>query len=88
MPNDIALPTVHMNGTGRAQLIEQNKDALTAVRKAFVALQAAAPHSRDFYTQGPGAYTKARDQHVERLRKLESIESDLVEIYYSVRKDG
>ncbi len=89
-PAIITLPTVHLNGTGRAQLLCQNKDALIAVRKAITAVQAAAPHGRDYYTQDPvTSYTKAREEHAVRLRALEKIESELIEIYYSVKtKDG
>ncbi|MEO7221616.1 MAG: hypothetical protein ABIY37_04010 [Devosia sp.] len=41
-PSTLALPTVHLNGTGRPQLIEQNREAVTAIRRAIDALYAAA----------------------------------------------
>lgn len=90
MPNNLstlALPTVHSNGTGRPQLIEQNREAVTAIRRAIDALYAAAPHGRDYGMPGSAAYSVARDEHVARLRALEKIKNELAEIYCSVRKE-
>lgn len=90
-PLPVMFPTVHFNGTGRAQLLQQLRDAQTAVaaaqtapdgrsgrtalRAAIEAVDSAAPHGRDYYPQGDTAYVRARDEHVARIRALERIAS-------------
>lgn len=61
MQNDITLPTVHMNGTGKKTLMEGYDgaaDALLAFADAFGRIEF---NARDYYVQGSDAYPKARD---------------------------
>lgn len=73
-------PTIHLNGTSGPVLIEQNRAARVALRTALDVLQEARPHGRDYYTQAAGAYERAKDEHLDRMRRLESIIDELEEI--------
>jgi hypothetical protein len=68
-----AFPTIHLNGTSKEALLEQQLAAIKALRAATDALSAAAPHGRDYYVQGPLAFTVARDEHVARLTKITEV---------------
>lgn len=76
----LTLPTVHLNGTSRKDLIRDYETAMTAVHAAFTALQAAAPNGRDYYPQGPDACGRAEDEHRARLGHLEAVHTELTEI--------
>jgi len=72
-------PTVNLNGTSKDELRAQASAAVTAVRNAIEALQAAGPNGRD-YQLGPGTYAIARDQHAARWNALNNVLSELSEI--------
>jgi hypothetical protein len=78
------VPTVHINGTSRDALVEQNESARNAVRVAINALEAAQPNARDYYPQGDGAFRAAMAQHTERLTLLGGILEGLNEISYAL----
>ena len=84
MNNAIALPTVHLNGTSRQSLIDDNDAAYNALRAAVRALEKAAPNARDYYVQGDGAFANAVAQHVARLTALRSVLADLEAIAESL----
>ncbi len=69
----MSLPTVHLNGTSREELVSQRLSVVTAIREAVVELRKAAPHGRDYYVQGPDAYNTARLIWEGRLAELEGI---------------
>ena len=72
-PTPVTLPTIHLNGTGAANLEAEYR----AVRKAVTAteelLQAATCNLRDFYPQEPGAWQRARDERTEAFRLLQLV---------------
>jgi hypothetical protein len=76
----VMAPTVHVNGTAREVLLEQNRNAASAVRKAIEALGQAAPNSCDYYPQGPAAIRAVVEQHVQRVRRLQSVYDELERI--------
>lgn len=73
----LTLPTIHLNGTSKAELFETYFTALDAIASARVALQASAPNGRDYYPQGDNAIRQATADHVARLRLLETIYDEL-----------
>jgi hypothetical protein len=73
----MSLPTVHLNGTSREELIQLRLEAVTAIREAIVALRKAAPHGRDYYVQSPEAYRMARAVWEARLDALENVAEEL-----------
>jgi hypothetical protein len=72
----ILLPSVHMNGTSRQELLSLNFAALRAIDAALTALRAAAPNARDFYVQGDYAFTVARAEHRCRVAALEQVREE------------
>jgi len=71
---------MHLNGTSANDLLDQHRAAMTAVEEAIEALHNAAPNARDYYPQGDDTYGKARAEYIERLRKLDSVANDLLEL--------
>jgi hypothetical protein len=81
----LVIPTVHLNGTSKTELVNGYRDALGAVNEAYRKLAAIMPHGRDYYVQSDGrALSIARNQHVDRLRKLEEIKTELETIAVAV----
>lgn len=75
--DDLIAPTVHLNGTDGLDLLSQLTKAGSAIQIAIKAHDEAAPHSRDYYPQGEGAFGKARAQHNERADKLRSVLTEI-----------
>lgn len=71
---NLTFPTVHMNGTSRSMLQEGYREARLKVREAVAAFEAIEFNARDYYVQGPEAWTKARDERTEQFKKLKSVE--------------
>lgn len=84
MATTLTVPTVHLNGTGQKGLLEQLETAISAVDAATDAVAQAAPHGRDYYVQGPDAYSKARAEHDARLAKLQNVSYELGEVWSAV----
>lgn len=66
----LTVPAVHLNGTSRDGLLEGYMEAIDALRLAMKALQAAAPHERDYYVQAGDTFCMAQNQHFTRLARL------------------
>lgn len=73
-------PTVHLNGTSKAELQRQLLDAIIALGDAEIAVQKAAPNGRDYYPQGRNAINDALTEHASRLSRLASVRSELEQI--------
>jgi hypothetical protein len=58
-PPDFTLPTIHLNGTGAADLEAQYRAVRLAIREATRLLEQATCNARDFYPQEEGAYGRA-----------------------------
>lgn len=80
------IPTVHLNGTGSKNLLDEIKTAHTALMAAMVALRQVTVHGRDYYPQGPSAYTQARHEMDARLSTLEKILDDLEAMHVAIRQ--
>jgi hypothetical protein len=74
---NLKIPTVHLNGTSREELLGQISNAMHAVREARDALMKATPNARDFYVQGDGAFKAAIAQHYLRLDALNGVLGEL-----------
>lgn len=79
-------PTIHLNGTAKADLLEGYLDALTALRDAHDALCKTAPNGRDYYVADTSgiAINIAMDEHRARLRKLDDIKKEIEAIAMAV----
>lgn len=73
----LTVPSVHMNGTSFAGLYDPLVLAGSDISAAISTLTESAPHGRDYYLQGEGAYAKARDEHLSRVARLQSVLDEL-----------
>lgn len=71
------IPTIHLNGTSKQRLIDDLVEAGSAIQLAQKALAAAGPNGRDYYPQGPAAFTAAVDEHDSRLDRLRSVYKEI-----------
>jgi hypothetical protein len=80
----LAIPTIHLNGTSRGELVAQLEAAHTAIQAALRALEGVCPNGRDYYPQGQGATQEALRQHANRLHNLTAVAAELCEIYEAI----
>lgn len=73
-------PTVHLNGTDRAELLSQALNVHDALLAAQDALSKACPNARDYYVQGDDAFVLARTEHLARVQAL----GDLHDYYHGL----
>lgn len=77
-------PTVHLNGTGREELLQRYLAAADAVEAALVRLMETTPHPRDYYVQDDQAWRLAMVEHQERVHALMQVKRELEGLYLSV----
>ena len=70
-------PTIHRNGTAAEDLLTDAIDACDALRAAIAAVQKSGPNARDYYVQPAGSFTRAQEEHIDRLHRLESVLREL-----------
>jgi len=71
------LPTIHLNGSGKNALERDYQNARAKVRDALRAFEAIEFNGRDYYPQGPEAFTQARLERDFMARKLKDIDDYL-----------
>lgn len=74
------MPRVNINGTSRAELIEQQQAVIMATRVLLRALHEALPHGRDYQTAPDGAFAAAREQWLKRLSRAAKTEAEATAI--------
>jgi hypothetical protein len=84
----IAIPTIHLNGTSKRELLDQYIAAIRALRSATEIMARGGPHGRDYYVQGPDAINVAIAQHKVRLQKVHAVADELEGIALEVQKQG
>jgi hypothetical protein len=84
----VKAPTVHLNGTSKAMLLDAAKDALTAVREARDRLQPVYPNGRDYYPQGPTAHRIAVDGWLDLDKQLRDVSSALTILVTEIADQG
>lgn len=72
----ITFPTVHLNGTSKQELIEQQRGVITALRGVLKALSAADPNGRDYYPQGNSAIQQAINEQNARAAVIQNLIHD------------
>ena len=72
-------PTIHMNGTSKAQLVKEYEAAYDAVDNAIKVFREITVHGRDYYVQPdyPHVFYRAQDEHQALLNKLFDVRKDL-----------
>ena len=76
----MTLPTIHLNGTSGKELCDGYEAAHTAINAAIESLAETHPNGRDYYPQGPDAFTVARDEHFDRISRLQAVMSEVEEL--------
>jgi hypothetical protein len=71
--SNMKLPTIHLNGTSAKSLAESYQFAATELSSALTALENVELNGRDYYPQGQEAWSQAREEYIERCRKLKNI---------------
>jgi hypothetical protein len=66
-------PTIHLNGTSGAVLLEQQLKARAALRAAIDAMVDAYPNGRDYYPQRAGAGAQAQREHEARVAAVAAV---------------
>lgn len=84
----IQLPTVHMNGTSKAELLETLGEASEALDAAFRAVKQTGPNGRDYYPQGPGEMTRAVTEHESRLRRIDDLKAEIEALLDGIHDGG
>jgi len=69
-PPAFTLPTIHLNGTGAADLEAQYRAVRLAISKATRLLEQATCNARDFYPQEAGAYSRACSERRQAFEHL------------------
>lgn len=67
------VPTVHMNGTSRDELVEQLCKVSRQFNNLMAALLDAAPNGRDYYPQGDNALRDAQEERRADLKALDAM---------------
>lgn len=78
------IPTVHLNGTGKASLQAELRTAYEALEDALKALRSVTVHGRDYYPQGPEAYSMARAEMDIRIGALGKVQQDVLTMWQAL----
>lgn len=70
------VPTIHMNGTSKAELVRGYEEAYESLSVAYEKMRQAAPNGRDYYPQSESAIGTAIDEHMERLEVVADLMQD------------
>ena len=84
----MTLPTIHLNGTSKDELLQQVCDANNALNAAISKLLEATPNARDYYPQGPDAFRSAQKEHHERYMRLQAVRGELEELACGIVDGG
>lgn len=74
-------PTIHLNGTSREELIRQYEVVSDAARALESALFGAYPNARDYYPQGPEAFSLAVKEHEARIASVGVILAEITALW-------
>ena len=83
----LVIPTIHLNGTAQAELMEQQLQAMTAIRAAVNALMHATPHVRDYYNRD-NCYAHAIEEHVSRVQRLTAVMNECSDLAQAIDEGG
>jgi len=84
----MTIPTIHINGTKREDLLGAIVNAAVKVNEAIAALREASPNGRDYYPQGSSVIYQAISEHSDRVGKLTSVYAELLELHNAIEAGG
>lgn len=82
------VPTIHLNGTSKAALLDDLGEAAVAIDAAYRAVKQTAPNGRDYYPQGPLALGAALAEHEDRLRRLDAVKAEIEALMDAIDTQG
>lgn len=82
------IPTIHLNGTSKEELVEALCNARAAIDDAITALRKTTPNGRDYYPQGPKATEWAVAEHSVRVHKLMEVRDEIEELAVAINEGG
>ncbi len=77
-------PTLHLNGTGKEMLLKGYMAAYHALREAQKAMESIEFNPRDYYVQGPEAWTEAVKEMNTRLLAIGKVKTEIEEILNAI----
>lgn len=86
--NKLAVPTIHMNGTSKNDLVEAIRAVRTHLQDALDAMSNISPNGRDYCVQNAGALLLAVAQHRDRVARIESVNEELMAIWEKIEDQG
>lgn len=83
----IAVPSVHLNGTSEIGLNQPLHTAWSHLREAHDVLRQNPPHMRDYYVQenSSAGFALAQEQHINRLSQIEALQEELEILQTAIR---
>lgn len=81
---EMRIPMLHLNGTGKEMLTKGYEDAWHALREAQKALRKIEFNARDYYVQGPDAWTEAVREMDARFDAIGRVEKEIEEILIAI----
>jgi hypothetical protein len=81
----VTLPRIHLNGTSARALMDEIREAHTALTAARDALSNMTVHGRDHYICSiPFSFSLARDEHCARIASIDKIIAEIGELYQGI----
>lgn len=71
------VPMIHLNGTHGRELMEQLAQASRGLGNAIHDMGQAYPNARDYYPLGDDAFTTARAEHDDRVKRVAGIKQEI-----------
>lgn len=71
------LPTIHINGTHRNNLLEELSKVSSTLGDTLYAMRRASPNARDYYPQGQEAFAEAVSEHAGRIERINSVAAEI-----------
>ena len=81
---ELSIPTVHMNGTSKNELLDQLSSVYEALDNVLDVMRNASPNGRDYYTQEHGSFEKAVTEHRHRALKVYAVRDEVETLIYCI----
>ena len=90
MPQHLARPVIHLNGTSREALYDAWEKAFAALSLALSPLTEPAPNMRDYYIlrNGEAEFRLAQEQHFRRIESLQNIRKEFDSLMEETDNEG
>jgi hypothetical protein len=77
---NIEAPTVHLNGTSKDSLIEPLDASYFLLDEAVKMMKQSAPNGRDYYVKEVDSLSRAMDQHLSRMKRVDDVMKEIEEL--------